>query len=72
MEEARASAPIRASASATLLFGRVLLRQGEAHDAQAAFEESRRLGAPASLTGPLFAEIAFRTRLATPASEQPA
>jgi hypothetical protein len=70
MEEARAAAPIRASASASLLFGRVLLRQGEARDAHAAFEESRRLGAPASLTGPLFAEIAFRMRGATPASEQ--
>jgi hypothetical protein len=70
MEEARTAAPIRASASAALLFGRVLLRQGDAGDAQAALEESRRLGAPPSLTGPLFAELAFRTR--APSSERPA
>jgi hypothetical protein len=72
MEEARATTPIRASAGAALLFGRVLLRQGQARDAQAAFEESRRLGAPDSLTGPLFAEIAFRTRGAATSSERPA
>ena len=52
MEDARAAAPIRASASAALLFGRVLLRQGESRDARAAFEESRRLGAPDPLTAP--------------------
>jgi len=72
MEDARAAAPIRASASAALLFGRVLLRQGESRGAQAAFEESRRLGAPDPLTAPYFAEIAFRTRAAAPSLEQPA
>ena len=72
MEDARAAAPIRASASAALLFGRVLLRQGESRDARAAFEESRRLGAPDPLTAPYFAEIAFRTRAAAPSLEQPA
>ena len=58
IEDARAAAPIRASASAALLLGRVLLRQGESRDARAAFEESRRLGAPDPLTAPYFAEIA--------------
>jgi hypothetical protein len=72
MEDARASAPIRASASAALLFGRVLLRQGDARDARAAFEESRRLGAPDSLTAPFFAEITYRTREAAASLEPPA
>jgi hypothetical protein len=62
IEEARGAGPIRASAGAALLFGRVLLRQGDAREAQAAFEESRRLGAPASLLAPYLAEVAFRTR----------
>jgi len=72
MEDARTAAPVRASASAALLFGRVLLRQGEAGAARAAFEEGRRLGAADALTGPFFAEIAFLTRGATAPSEQPA
>lgn len=66
IEEARASAPLRASASAALLFGRVLLRQGAAQDARAAFEESRRLGAPDPLVAPYLAEVAFRTQTASP------
>jgi hypothetical protein len=72
MEGARAAAPIRASASAALLFGRVLLRQGDARAAQAAFEEGRRLGAPDPLTAPFFAEIAFLTRTAPISLERPA
>jgi hypothetical protein len=48
--------------SAALLLGRVLLRQGDARAAGAAFEESRRLGAPPTLLAPHLAEAAFQTR----------
>jgi hypothetical protein len=70
LEDARASASVRGSASAALLFGRVLLRQGDAGDARVAFEESRRLGAPDPVLAPFLAEAAFRTRGAAPSAEQ--
>lgn len=62
IEEARASAPMRQSPTVALLHGRVLLRQGEARAACAAFEESRRLGGPGPLLAPYLAEAAFQTR----------
>jgi hypothetical protein len=52
LEEARASGTLRAPASAALMLGRVLARQGDLVGARAAFEESRRLGAPAVLLDP--------------------
>ncbi|MES1205958.1 MAG: hypothetical protein ABUS79_08470 [Pseudomonadota bacterium] len=62
IEEARGAGPIRTSANAALLHGRLLLRQGDAAAARAAFEESRRLGAPAPLLAPQLAEVAFVAR----------
>jgi hypothetical protein len=62
IEEARGAAPIRDSANAALLHGRLLLRQGDAAGARAAFEESRRLGAPSPLLAPALAELAFQAR----------
>ena len=55
LEEARASGTVRAPASAALLLGRVLARQGDLAAARAAFEESGGLGAPSVL---LDAELA--------------
>jgi hypothetical protein len=52
LEEARASGTLRAPASAALMLGRVLARQGDLVAARAAFDESRRLGAPAVLWAP--------------------
>jgi len=69
LDDARSSATIRASGSAAVLFGRVLLRQGDVGEAQAAFDESRRLGAPARLLAPYLAEVAFRARAATTPAE---
>jgi hypothetical protein len=70
LEEARLAPPAQASATAALLLGRVLLRQGEARAARAALDESGRLGAPAALLAPALAEAGFlaRGRLA-PAGE---
>lgn len=60
IEEARGAGPVRASAAAALLHGRLLLRQGDAAAARAAFEESGRLGAPAASLAPHLAEVAFQ------------
>ena len=62
IEEARGAGPIRGSANAALLHGRLLLRQGDAAAARVAFEESGRLGAPAPLLAPYVAEVAFQAR----------
>jgi tetratricopeptide (TPR) repeat protein len=58
VEAARAA---RASAGAALVLGQVLLRQGEADAAGAAFEESGRLGTAPARLAPLLAEAARRT-----------
>ncbi|MFL5307454.1 MAG: hypothetical protein ACJ8F1_19705 [Polyangia bacterium] len=70
IEEARGAGPIRGSANAALLHGRLLLRQGDAAAARAAFEESGRLGAPAPLLAPYVAEVAFQARRNVSGSEE--
>ena len=70
IEEARGAGPIRSSANAALLHGRLLLRQGEAAAAREAFEESGRLGAPAALLAPHLAEVAFQARRSAPPREE--
>jgi hypothetical protein len=49
-------------ASLTLLFGRILLRQGELADAERAFRHALDLGLPGSAVNPYLAEVAFRQR----------
>jgi len=70
IEEARGAGPIRGSANAALLHGRLLMRQGAAAAARAAFEESGRLGALAPLLAPYVAEVAFQARRNVSGSEE--
>ncbi len=62
LERARSVPPMQGSASAALLLGRVLLRQGLGHAARAAIAESGRLGTPPELLAPHLAEASFQTR----------
>ncbi|MES1164133.1 MAG: hypothetical protein ABUR63_00130, partial [Verrucomicrobiota bacterium] len=70
IEEARGADQTRGSANAALLHGRLLLRQGDAEAARAAFAESGRLGAPAPLLAPHLAEVAFQAQRSAPPAEE--